>query len=216
MCYALARHLHRPNVAGRCSLPRRKRRPFFGAAVDTGAAGMAEQVALIDAFTATPFAGNAATSCLSERPRDAAWMQRVARAFQPRRRRRSPPRRRSVTTSTGSLRPSNSPCAGMAPSPAPTSAGKRASSGSPTPCASVRRRANAPVAARASEWCWISRRDRPCRSHPRPRACWRRWARAPSPWRAIGWTNWSGWPTRRRFAPCGQTSRGCRRSRRAA
>ncbi len=42
---------------------------------------MAEQVALIEAFIATSFAGNSAAICLLERPRDAAWMQRVAREF---------------------------------------------------------------------------------------------------------------------------------------
>jgi PhzF family phenazine biosynthesis protein len=40
---------------------------------------MPQSIVQVDAFTSTPFAGNPAAVCVLEEPRDAAWMQLVAR-----------------------------------------------------------------------------------------------------------------------------------------
>jgi predicted PhzF superfamily epimerase YddE/YHI9 len=40
---------------------------------------MGQPLTQVDAFTATPFAGNPAAVCVLPEPRDASWMQQVAR-----------------------------------------------------------------------------------------------------------------------------------------
>jgi PhzF family phenazine biosynthesis protein len=40
---------------------------------------MTQAIIQVDAFTATPFAGNPAAVCVLPAPRDAEWMQQVAR-----------------------------------------------------------------------------------------------------------------------------------------
>ena len=40
---------------------------------------MQELIAIVDAFADAPFAGNPAVVCLLAQPRDAAWMQALAR-----------------------------------------------------------------------------------------------------------------------------------------
>jgi len=40
---------------------------------------MALSIVQVDAFTAVPFAGNPAAVCVLQEPREAAWMQNVAR-----------------------------------------------------------------------------------------------------------------------------------------
>ena len=149
---------------------------------------MAEQVALIDAFTATPFAGNPAAICLLENARDTAWMQRVAREFN-----------LAATVFVAAEAEEGryhlrwfSPTVELALCGHGTLASAHLLwEEGLVGAAAVRFRTAAGelTCRREDEWVVMDFPAEPVQpvASP-PLACWRRWACTPSPWRATGWT----------------------------